>query len=266
MNYDTENPDPNQNLVIKPPPYSLDSEQAVIGSMAIKPACIDEVIEILTADDFYSPEFKVYFQALVDRHSQNKVIDIIFLMEYIEINLPEVDKSAILKIIEGTPSASNVLWYAKAVKDKSTERNLIRISNEIADMCYSGKESTSDKLDKAESMMSNIRPEVQDGPELMKHAANEVVLHVEKIAESPESFFGLETGFANIDERFLGLRGGDLVIIAARPSMGKTAFLMNIAEYNSVKKKKPSLIFSLEMPKAQLTERVICRILKREKL
>ena len=242
-------------------PYSAEAEQAVIGSMIMDREAIIAASEILVPEDFYQKQFGLIFEALVEINNKGKPADLVVLQNRLkEKNAPDEISNLeyIREILRNTETSSNVEFYAGIVKEKSTLRRLIRTSEGITNMCYSGDHELGEILEKTEKSIYNIL-QVNNRDDIIP--INEIAVErLRRIAESAKNkggITGVPTGFFHLDYKMLGLQPSDFILIAARPSMGKTAFALNIAEYVAVHQKTPVLIFSLEMDYGQLFDRLL---------
>ena len=241
-------------------PNSLEAEQSVIGSMLMDKQAIISAGEILSADDFYHRQYGIMFQAMVDMNNAAKPVDIVTLQEALKEKdvPPEVySLEFIRELLAAVPTSANIRHYATIVKDKAILRNIIRVNDSIATACYEGKESTEDILADTEKRIFELVKN-KGGHEYMP--IDKVVLEaLDKIsiaAKNRGAVTGVPTGFKDLDTYLSGLQPSDFVLVAARPSMGKTAFVLNIAQYVAFKKNKGVAIFSLEMSKEQLVNRM----------
>ena len=241
-------------------PHSIEAEQSVIGSMLLDREAVVVASELLHGDDFYSKQYGIIFDAMVELNSEGKPIDPVVLQEKLREKdvPPEVSSLEFMKdILAVVPTSANVRQYANLVAEKSTLRKLIRLNEEIAGNCYAGRESLEYILDDTEKRIFEIcqKRNTTDFVPIRDVVAN--AMHkIEIASRSQGSVTGIPTGFIDLDYRTAGMQPSDLVLIAARPSMGKTAFVLNIAQYAAFKKKKAVAIFSLEMSKEQLVNRL----------
>jgi replicative DNA helicase len=247
-------------------PESLAAEAAVLGSMIIDPACISEVIEQLKADAFYRIEHQIIFDALVRLYEKNKdeAIDAVLLRDELEKRkqLEQVGGvEYIAKILDSVPSSANVMYYVGIVKDKMLLRELIAAASEILNDVYSGDGEPGQKLDEAERKIFTVTDKkISGSADALKDLVVRAYELIEKRKDSHVT--GLSTGYYTLDENTCGLQDGEMVVIAGRPSMGKTSLALNIAEYIGVIEKAPVAIFSLETGRQQLAERFLCSISK----
>ncbi len=246
-------------------PESLAAEAAVLGSMIVDPACIGEVIEYLGAEaagSFYRIEHQIIFDALVRLYEKNKGIGIDAVLLRAELDkqkqLDEVGgEEYIGRIVETVPSAANVMYYARVVKDKLLLRELIQAATDILNEAHDQAGETDEKLDRAEQKIFAIADQKITGTSSnLKDLVTSAYELIEKRQGSHVT--GLATGYFGLDEQTCGLQNGEMIIIAGRPSMGKTALALNIAEHIAVVEQMPVAIFSLEMGRQQLAERFLC--------
>jgi len=249
--------------VMRSMPESLAAEAAVLGSMLIDPECIGDVVEHLTAEAFYRIEHRYIYDALITLYEKNKGvgIDAVLLREELikRDQLEEVGVEYIVKILDSVPSSANVGYYTGIVKDKMLLRELISTAGEILDSAYNQIGETAEVLDEAEQRMFSITDKHISGS---ASALKDLVARSFELIEKRQGIHvtGLPTGFYELDELTCGLQNGEMVIVAGRPSMGKTSLALNIAEHIGLMEKTPVAIFSLEMGKQQLAERFLCSI------
>ncbi len=250
---------------VKIPPNSIDSEQSVLGGLLIHNDAWDQVADILTEVDFYTSAHQIIFDAITTLLQHDKPADILTVKEHVKkAGNEEVIGGFVYlaQIAENTPSVSNIEAYAKHVRELSVYRQLISASHEIADTAYNPKEiEVQELIDLSEKKIFEIAEQVTRGKQEVtnvKDIIKDVVNRVHEMQES-EGITGLESGFTELDKITSGLQNGDLIIVAGRPSMGKTAFSMNIIEHVAItaKEPKPVAVFSLEMPTEQLVMRMI---------
>jgi len=250
-------------LFDKLPPHALEAEMALLGSMLHDWRICGEVLEIVrTGSDFYKQSHGVIYELLIELYDKHQSADIVQLTERLKDKhlLDEVGNVDYLaELAESVPSAAAASHYARLVRDKAVLRNLISATGEILYDCYQSDEPVPDLLDKA---MRNVFDIAQKGSKDDTAAINDLLQDVyeqlQARSESNEAITGIPTGFFELDEMLSGLQRGDLLILAARPSMGKTAFALNIAEHVAADEKKPVAVFSLEMGKHQLAQRLLC--------
>lgn len=242
-------------------PSSLEAERSVLGGIFLKPDIFTEVIEIITSNDFYKMAHKIIFEAMQEVYGAGETIDPIIVMDKLKRNDKFEDiggEEIFYEIIEEVPTAANILTYAKIIKEKATLRKLGDIGTKIVEMTYDGYEDVDTILDKAEGLIFKVAEskESKDIVSLKDIVTNEFE-RLEKLLQNQGVATGISSGFKNFDEMTSGFHPSDLVILAARPSMGKTAFALNLALNAAMKEQKGVLIFSLEMSSSQLLQRLL---------
>ena len=250
--------------VVRSIPESLAAEAAVLGSMLLDPECIGDVVELVDSDSFYRIEHRYIFDALVTLYEKNKGvgIDTVLLCDVL-LKRKQLDEVGgveyIGKILETVPSSANVAYYASIIKDKKLLRDLIAISGEILEQAYSQTGEVHEALDEAERRIFAITDKNISGNVT---ALKDLVVRSFELIEKRQGIHvtGLPTGFYELDEWTCGLQNGEMLIVAGRPSMGKTSLALNIAEHIGLMEKIPVAIFSLEMGRQQLAERFLCSI------
>ena len=248
-------------LVKRVLPHSVEAEQSVIGSMLMDRDAIIAASEIVVADDFYQRQYGIMFDTMVELFNEGKPVDLVTLQDRLkEKDVPPVVCSLdfVRDILATVPTSANVRSYATIVHEKAVLRRLIRINEEIANNCYSGKDSLEVILADTEKQIFNLLESRASGDFVpIRQVALNVLDKIEQATRSKSTVTGLPTGFIDLDYRMSGLQPSDLILIAARPSMGKTAFVLNITDYIAVRRQKTCLIFSLEMSKEQLVNRML---------
>ena len=242
-------------------PHSIEAEQSVIGSMILDRDAILVASEILTSDDFYQKQYGIIFDAMVELCNEGQPVDLITLQNRLkEKDLPPDISSMeyVRDLISAVPTSANVKYYAKIVSEKAVLRRLIKANEEIANTCYLEKENTEIILEEAEKKLFNIlqRRNNEEYVPIQQVVLN-AINNIEKASKLKGSVTGIPTGFMDLDYKTSGMHPSDLVLIAARPSMGKTAFVLNIAQYMAFRKDVTVAIFSLEMSKEQLASRLL---------
>ena len=242
-------------------PHSPEAEQSVIGSMIMSRDAIVEASEIITGADFYQQQYGIVFEAMIELHDEGKAVDLITLQERLkEKDLPpEISSMEFVRdLLSAVPTSANVKYYAEIVAEKSMLRKLIKTTEEITNACYLGKEKTQDILEITEKKIFDL---VQNRGSEEFVPIRQVVLNaiekIEKASRSQGSVTGIPTGFIDLDYKMSGFQPSDLILVAARPSMGKTAFVLNIAQYMAFHNDVTAAIFSLEMSKEQLVNRLL---------
>ena len=250
------------NPIQRKMPHDADAEQAVLSSILMDKDAAAEAFEILKAEDFYSPENKAVFQAAFQLYTKGEPIDVVTVKNQLEENgvFTEIGGVETLANIAGAVGSSvNVKSYAKIVEEKSVLRRLIKLSGDISEISYKAGDDINVILDKAEKGIFDVMQNRNtDSFSSIMDVAYDTFANIEKIYNSTEKITGISTGFTDFDAKTAGLQKSDLILIAARPSMGKTAFVLNVAQYAAVKNNVPVAIFSLEMSKEQLVNRMLC--------
>jgi len=247
---------------LKLPPHSLEAEQSVLGALMLEETAWDRAAEIVSEADFYRRDHRLIFKAIAQLADEAKPRDALTVAETLNRmgELAEAGGMAYLgEIVKNTASATNVGAYAEIVRERSVLRQLIRVSYEISDSAYQPKGATSDDiLDEAERKIFAIAEQQTkgDGPQALRPLLAKAVNRIEQLFSSNDPLTGLSSGFTDLDEKTAGLQKGDLVIVAARPSMGKTTFAMNLVE-NVLMGGAPVLVFSMEMPAESLVMRTL---------
>ncbi|MCI5882826.1 MAG: replicative DNA helicase [Clostridiales bacterium] len=250
-----------EQIIKKILPHSTEAEQSVIGAMIMDQEAILTASEILVADDFYNPQFRTLYDAMLGLYQEGKPVDLVTLQNRLqEMNVPAELCSVefISNIIAAVPTSANVKYYSEIVREKSVLRRLIRVSEGIANECYQDNEKLEDTLEKAEKQIFDVvqnRASSDFVP--IRQVALETLESIQSAAKNVGAVTGVSTGFYDLDARTAGLQKSDLILIAARPSMGKTAFVLNIAENVAIKNNITTVIFSLEMSRVQLAKRLI---------
>ncbi|GAD90896.1 MULTISPECIES: replicative DNA helicase [Vibrio] len=258
----------SQVEAIKAPPHSLEAEQSVIGGLLLDNERWDTVAEKVMAIDFYSRPHRLIFEAVKTLLEDSQPLDLITLSEFLERReqLEDVGGFAYLAdLVKNTPSAANINAYAEIVAERAVVRNLIGVANEIADAGYDPQgRSSSDLVDFAESKVFAIaeeRSNEKDGPQSVDNILEKTLERIETLYKTPQDgVTGVNSGFNDLNKKTAGLQPSDLIIVAARPSMGKTTFAMNLCENAAMDSDKPVLIFSLEMPSEQIMMRMLASL------
>ena len=242
-------------------PHSIEAEKAVIGSMIMDADALAAAAEILIGDDFYQHQYGILFDGIVELFQAGKPTDLVTLQEHLKTkNVPEELYSIefLNSFFEHVPISANIKHYANIVADKSVLRRLIKANEDIANVCYQSTEPVDSILEQTEKTMFDlIQRKSTDTYVPIKDVVLNVINKIEAAAKHKGTVTGISTGFYDLDYKTSGLQPSDLVLIAARPSMGKTAFVLNLAQYIAVRNKVPTAIFSLEMSKEQLINRVL---------
>ena len=248
-------------LVKRVLPHSIEAEQSVIGSMLMDREAIVTASEIVIADDFYQHQYGVMFEAMVELFNEGKPVDLVTLQNRLKEKdvPPEVSSLEFVRdIITTVPTSANVKSYANIVKEKSVLRRLIKVNEEIAGECYLGRESLETILADTEKKIFDLLQSRNSGEFVpIRQVALNVLENIEKASKTKETVTGVPTGFIDLDYKTSGFQPSDFILIAARPSMGKTAFVLNVVDHVAVRKGIPCMIFSLEMSKEQLVNRML---------
>lgn len=250
------------DIVKRIPPHSLEAEQSVIGSMIMDREAISIALEHIDQHDFYHPDLKLVFNSIVDLYNRNHPVDLVTLQDALK-GEGELDRIGGLeylsKLALSVPTSAHVKNYAMIVKEKSVRRRLIKTGQDIVSESFSSNEELETILNGAEEKIFNIMQnrkteEFSQISELINPTLNMIV----SAHDNGGTVTGISSGFIDLDTKTAGLQKADLILVAARPSMGKTAFALNVAQYAAVKGKKHTAIFSLEMSKEQLVNRMLC--------
>lgn len=249
------------------PPHSLEAEQAVIGSVIQSVDAWDKVAEILIQEDFYNRAHRMIFAAITRLIAKNSAADPITLKDELESNNELEDAGGfayLVNLARNTPSSSNISAYANIVRERAVVRELIGAANDIADVSFNpeGRDSK-ELLDLAETKVFEIaekRTAANEGPINVSGALRKTIARIEELAGQDKEVTGVSTGFTDLDKKTSGLQPSDLIIVAARPSMGKTTFAMNLVENALLLENKPVLVFSLEMPAEQIMMRMLASL------
>ena len=248
-------------LVKRVLPHSIEAEQSVIGAMLYSQDAISTALEYVTGEDFYQHSYGVIFDALVELYQSGKATDIVTLQNLLRTKdvAPEVYSLEALKdLLNSVFTAASIRSYAAIVQEKSQLRRMIRTMEGLTESYYLGKETTNVLLEKTEKQVFDLLEKRADSPyEPIQAITVRAIARIEEASRTGGGITGLETGFRELDQKLLGLHESELVIIAGRPSMGKTAFALNIAQHFSMRKDYVTAIFELEMSKEQLVTRMM---------
>lgn len=250
-----------ETLIKRIMPNSLEAEQSVIGSMIMDKDAILTAMEMLLGDDFYYRQYGVLFEAMIELYGAGLPVDLITLQNRLkEKDVPEEIASLdyVRDLITAVPTSANVKYYAKIVKDHALRRRLIKLNEEIENECYLGRESIDTVMDMTEKKVFDLISARGGGSDYVpiRQVVMNALEKIENSAKASGNVTGIPTGFIDLDYRTAGLQPSDLILIAARPSMGKTAFALNIAQYTAFHEDLCTAIFSLEMSKEQLVNRL----------
>lgn len=242
-------------------PHSIEAEQSVIGSMLMDRDAIIAASEIVTAGDFYQHQYGIMFEAMLELFNENLPVDLVTLQNRLKVKdvPPEVSSLEFVRdIITTVPTSANVKSYANIVREKAVLRRLIKVNEEIANTCYAGKEPLETIMAVTEKTIFDLLQNRNSGDFVpIRQVAMNVLEKIEEASKNQGTVTGIPTGFIDLDYKTSGLQPSDFILIAARPSMGKTAFVLNLVDHVAVKKGLPAMVFSLEMSKEQLVNRML---------
>ena len=249
-------------MIERVPPQNIEAEQAVLGAMLIEKEAISKVAEFVKGSDFYRESHRLIFDAMLELFNKNEAVDLVTVIELLR-KKDELEKvggiAYVTSLANSVPTAANVTYHGKIVEEKALLRQLINSATEIAGMGYEDSEEVADILDKAEKKILEVSERKINGDFTpIKKIIMDTFSKIEQLYDSKGGITGLSTGFKDLDKLTSGLQPSDLILIAARPSMGKTAFTLNIASHVGIREKKAVAFFSLEMSKEQLVQRMIC--------
>lgn len=251
----------DEALIKRVMPHSIEAEQAVIGSMLMDKDAIAVASDMITKDDFYTGQYGLFFEAMAALYKEGKPADIVQVQDKLkQMGAPAeiAGLDSIREVLNSVPTSVNIKHYAKIVKDKSILRKLIKEIDKVENDCYDGKEEVENILAKAEGNITKItRSGDSDEITPISDVVMEALDRIEEASKAGGHVTGIATGFKHLDYKTAGLQNSDFILVAARPSMGKTAFVLNIAQYVAVKNHTPTAIFSLEMSKVELVNRLI---------
>ncbi|MBR1931007.1 MAG: replicative DNA helicase [Lachnospiraceae bacterium] len=249
-----------ENVLKRILPHSVEAEQSVIGSMIMDREAIVVAQELILGEDFYNRQYGIIFETMVELNDEGSPVDLVTLQNRLREKdvPPEVSSLEFVRdLLNAVPTSANIKYYANIVAEKSTLRKLIRLNEEIANTCYAGKENLEFILEDTEKRVFQLVQKRNTGDYVpIRQVVMNAMDKIETAAKNKGSVTGIPTGFTDLDYRTAGMQPSDLVLIAARPSMGKTAFVLNIAEHVAFKKNLTVAIFSLEMSKEQLVNRM----------
>lgn len=249
-------------MIDRVPPQNVEAEQSVLGAMMIEREAISKVSEILKPEDFYREAHRLIYNAMMELFNKNDAVDLVTVVEVLrrEEKLEAAGGIAYVSALANSvPTAANVMYHARIVEEKALLRQLITTATNVAGMGYEANEEVAVIMDKAEKMILEVANR-RAGQEFasIKNIIFDVFDKVSELYSSKGGITGLPTGFKDLDKLTSGLQPSDLILIAARPSMGKTAFVLNIAQHIAVREKQAVAFFSLEMSKEQLVQRMLC--------
>ncbi|WP_371193966.1 replicative DNA helicase [Glaciecola sp. SC05] len=249
------------------PPHSIEAEQSVLGSLMISPDAWDKVADVLIEADFYNRSHRIIYASILRLINANQSVDAVTVKDELSLHNSLEDAGGFVYLIElakNTPSAANVGAYAHSIREKAVVRELIGVAHDIAEVGYNpeGRDSK-DVLDFAETKVFEIaekRTLAGEGPVDVKSVLKKTVDRLDELVKQDSDVTGVSTGFNDLDKKTSGLQRSDLIIVAARPSMGKTTFAMNLCENAMMMQDKPVLVFSLEMPGEQIMMRMLASL------
>jgi len=251
---------------VRLPPQNVEAEQCVLGSVLLDNSALNKILDVVAPGDFYKREHQLIFTTMLDLYEKNHPVDLVTLSDAL-MHREELEAvgglNYLMELAEVVPSSAHVQHYARIVKEKAVLRHLIRASNDILTLCYEGGQEVEDLLDEAERLIFTVSEhkahrDFIDSKILLKEA----IKNLEELSLKQRSVTGIPTGFQELDRLTAGFQPSDLIIIAARPSMGKTALALNIAQHVAIKEKRTVAIFSLEMSREQLALRMLSSLAK----
>lgn len=247
-------------LIKRVMPHSIEAEQSVVGAMLMDKDAITAASEMISGSDFYQSAYGIIFDSMVELFNEGKPVDLITLQERLREKdvPPEIASLEFVRdLVTAVPTSANVKYYAQIVADKAMMRRLIKLNEEIENVCYAGKEPLEAVLEKTEKSVFELLQRRNTGEYVpIRQVVLNALERIEKASKNKGTVTGIPTGFIDLDYKLSGLQPSDLILVAARPSMGKTAFVLNIAQYVAFKKNRSVAIFSLEMSKEQLVNRL----------
>jgi replicative DNA helicase len=258
---------PGSVAPLKLPQHSVEAEQSVLGGLLLNNEAWDRIGDMVSAEDFYRDDHRKIYHAIARLIEQNKPADALTVAEGLQLagDLQAVGGITYLQsLVEGTPSAANIRLYAEIVRERAIMRHLARVGEQIADIAYApaGREARQ-LLDEAEKLVFDIAEAGRKGGQHFQSMSGllaEVMERLDELAKNPSAVTGISTGFKDLDEMTSGMHAGDLIIVAGRPSMGKTAFSLNIAEHVALSSGLPVFVFSMEMGGSQLAARMLSSV------
>lgn len=247
-------------LIKRVMPHSIEAEQAVLGAMLMDKDAVVAASELISGRDFYQTAYGVVFDSIIELFNEGKPVDLVTLKERLKEKEvpPEVASLEFAReLLDAVSTSANVKYYAEIVSDKSLMRRLIKLNDDISNTCYAGKEPLEAILETTEKSVFELLQRRNTGDYVpIKDIVLNALDRIEKASKNKGTVTGIPTGFIDLDYKLSGLQPSDLILVAARPSMGKTAFVLNIAQYIAFKKEKGVAVFSLEMSKEQLVNRL----------
>ncbi len=253
----------NPKLIKSPlriPPHDTEAEQALLGSVMLKPQALNDIVDFIASTDFYSEKHRQIFKAMLALHDKNEPIDLVSVTSILK-NQKQLERlggaSYIVELTNLVPSAGNLKHYAEIVSKKSALRRLIDSAEQILELGYDEREELDTTFDKAEKLVFGLGDFSRKTFTTLKEGLVEAWERFEKLRESEHGIRGIPSGYKDIDNKLAGFQKSDLIILAARPSVGKTTFALDIARNVACREKIPTLIFSLEMSSQQLVDRLL---------
>ena len=247
-------------LIKRVMPHSIEAEQSVVGAMLMDKDAILTASELISGQDFYQSAYGVIFDSMVELFNEGRPVDLVTLQDRLKEKdvPPEISSLEFVRdLVTAVPTSANVKYYAEIVADKSMMRRLIKLNDELSNICYAGNDPLPAILEKTEKSVFELLQKRNLGEYTpIRQVVLNALDRIERAAKNKGNVTGIPTGFNDLDYKLSGLQPSDLVLVAARPSMGKTAFVLNIAQYVAFKKEKGVAIFSLEMSKEQLVNRL----------
>ncbi len=249
-------------LTDKLPPQNLEAERACLGSMLLDKEAIEVAIDILNSDDFYSDQHRIIFKSLLELYNRSTPVDIVTLTDYLK-GSGELDSAggvvAVSSLLDEVPTSANIEYYAKIVEQKSLLRKLIRASSSVISLSYDTDKDAYEIVDEAEKLIFDVseRKGVR-GYFSMNEVIKDSITAIEKLFHRGDNYTGIPSGFKELDDLTSGFQKSEFIVVAARPSVGKTAFALNVAQNVAINQKLNVVVFSLEMSKEALVQRMLC--------
>lgn len=248
-------------LIKRVMPHSVEAEQSVVGAMIMDKEAILTASEIINGEDFYQKQYGILFDTMVELYNEGKPVDLVTLQDRLKEKdvPPEISSLEYVRdLVTAVPTSANVKYYAEIVSDKAVLRRLIRTTEDITGECYLAKEKVEDIMDSTEKKIFDLLQRRNSGDYTpIKDVVISALEKIETASRNKGSVTGIPTGFVDLDYKMSGLQNSDLILVAARPSMGKTAFVLNIAQHTAFKEDVTTAVFSLEMSKEQLVNRLL---------
>ncbi|MFC1850421.1 replicative DNA helicase [candidate division CSSED10-310 bacterium] len=250
--------------VSKPLPHNIEAERAVLGALLLDNDSLNIALELIVIDDFYLTAHSLIYSLMIDLYEMEQSFDVITLTNKLnqEKKLKSVGGAGYLaSLLEAVPTAANIAYHAEIVAQKSLSRQVLTLGNAVVHECYDDSESISSILDRVEKQFFDLgERRIKSNVVHIKEVIKDNFDKLDKLYQRQEQITGIPSGFSDLDELTSGFQNSDLIIVAARPSVGKTSFLLNVAEYVTVREKKPALFFSLEMSNESVANRLLCSI------